>query len=399
MKPSDRTARQCPHCGELIAFNAPGGVCPHCALDPAGEESVKEGGAAASDVDELDLQSYPQNLPDIGEYEILEMVGRGGMGVVYKARQHHHERIVALKTLIGGAQADADFKRRFWREARLASKLNHPNIVRVLDVGEHEGQPYFCMEFVPGTNLAQKTVNQPLRPEAAARYVEAVARAVHYAHEQGVLHRDLKPSNILVDADDCPKVTDFGLARQMDSESIGLTLSGMMLGTPGYLPPEQLSAGSGEFGPTSDVYGLGAILYHLLTGRPPYLSSTVADTLKQLQETEPVPPRNLNLAVPRDLQTICLRCLRKKQRQRYQTALALAEDLDRYLQNQPILSEFDSELEAETQAAEAPVMASGRGCCFWRWPRWRQPCGCLGKITFRRRRRSSRLQRPLHRPQ
>jgi serine/threonine protein kinase len=298
--------------------------------------------------------AYPRNLPDIGEYEILEVIGHGGMGVVYKARQRSNQRIVALKTILGGEHADEDFKSRFRREARLASKLNHPNIVPVLDIGEHDGQPYFCMKYVPGTNLAQKTVNQPLRPEEAARYVEAMARAVQYAHEHGVLHRDIKPSNILVDADDCPKVTDFGLARQMNSES-GLTSSGAILGTPGYLPPEQLSAGSGEIGPTSDVYGLGAVLYHLLTGRPPYLSSTAADTLKQLQETEPVPPRQLNMAVPHNLQAICLRCLRKKQRQRYQTALELAEDLQRYLQNQPILSQFDGELESDAEAPHQSI--------------------------------------------
>src|ERR1039458_2529602 len=364
MRPSDRTARPCPRCGELIPFNAPGGVCSHCAFDPSEDESSDKGGASSLDSGDIAMQSYPRNLPDFGDYEILETLGRGGMGVVYKARQRSNQRIVALKTILGGVHAEADFKRRFWREARLASKLNHPNIVPVLDLGEHDGQPYFCMEYIPGTDLARKTANQPLRPEAAARYVEAVARALQYAHEHGVLHRDLKPSNILVDPNDCPKVTDFGLARQMDSES-GFTLSGTILGTPGYLPPEQLSAGSGEIGPTSDVYGLGAVLYHLLTGRPPFLTSTLADTLKQLQETEPVPPRNLNMAVPADLQAICLRCLRKKQRQRYQTALELAEDLKRYLQSEPILGKTESELAAEGEAAEAAQVARHKGSSLW----------------------------------
>lgn len=382
MKLGDRSANQCPRCGELIPLNIPGGVCPNCGFDPARNETAAD----------ITSQSYPRNLPDIGEYEILEAIGRGGMGVVYKARQRSQSRIVALKTIIGGAYADADFKRRFWREARLASQLNHPNIVRVLDVGEDAGQPYFCMEYVEGANLAQKTANQPLRPEAAARYVEAVARAVQYAHEQGVLHRDLKPSNVLVDAEDCPKITDFGLARQMDSDS-GLTMTGALLGTPGYLPPEQLSAGSGEVGPASDVYGLGAILYHLLTGRPPYLSSTVADTLKQLQQTDPVPPRNLNLAVPPDLQLICLRCLRKRQRQRYQTALEVAEDLQRYLQDQPIAGKFDSTLGTEDEITGVAQSAPHSGIWLWllllalatvagtAWLKWRENTALPGPIV------------------
>jgi serine/threonine protein kinase len=262
----------------------------------------------------------------VGDYEILEVIARGGMGVVYKARQCSLNRVVALKMLLGGIEADEDYRRRFQKEAELVARLSHPNIVPIYDIGQQDGQPFFSMEYVAGTDLAKKAQSQPLRPEDSVRYVEAVAWAVHYAHEQGVLHRDLKPSNILLGADDRPRITDFGLARQLDAES-SLTVTGAVLGSPGYLPPEQLSAGRGVIGPASDVYGLGAILYHLLTGRPPFMASTLADTLRQLLDTEPVSPRLLNLAVSPGLEAICLKCLRKSPRERFPTAAELAQAL------------------------------------------------------------------------
>ncbi len=368
MEPGDRTAGECPRCGAEIPLDARDGVCPRCAPDHTVlitpellAESDKMPGHSPP-LDETADAVEPQKVPDIGAYEILEMIGRGGMGVVYKARHRGLNQLVALKTLLSGLNASSDLKRRFRREAQVAARLQHPNIVSVYEVGEQDGQMYFTMEYVVGTDLARLSHPQPLRPEEAARYVEAVARAVHYAHEQGVLHRDLKPSNILVRADNCPKITDFGLARQMDSDS-SLTMTGDMLGSPGYLPPEQLSAGSGEVGPACDVYGLGGILYYLLTARPPYLSSTVADTLKQLQEMEPVPPRKLNLAVPPDLEVICLKCLRKKQRQRYRTALEVAEDLRHYLEDEPIVARFGGvatpspQWEAEPEKSSSNLLA------------------------------------------
>jgi len=311
--------------------------------------------------DDADAQAPPpenepaseKKLPDVGDYELLELIGRGGMGVVYRARQRSLHRIVALKTLSGGVHASEDFKRRFWREARMAAKLQHPNIVPVFEIGEDDGQPFFSMEYVSGTDLKQMTREAPLPPEQAARYVEAAARAVHHAHEQGVLHRDLKPSNILIGADDRPRITDFGLARPLMAAS-SLTMSGAVLGTPGYLPPEQLSAGRGTAGPSSDVYGLGAVLYHLLTGRPPFMGSTLADTLKQSLECQPVPPRKLNLAVPPDLEFICLKCLKKNQKERYQSALALAEDLERYLNGQATLGRWQGLAGSEQDWPEEP---------------------------------------------
>ena len=335
MSASEPPAKPCPRCGTVLPPDAPGGVCPRCAFAGALESK-----AGDHDTQFLSLHDIPppgQKVAYVGDYELLEVIARGGMGVVYRARQVSLNRVVALKMLLGGVHAGDDFKRRFRQEAEMAAKLQHPNIVPIYEVGEHEGQPYFSMEYVAGETLAQKVRARPLPAKEAAAYVRTVAEAVHYAHQQGVLHRDLKPSNILLGPDDRPRVSDFGLARQMDGDS-SLTLSGEALGTPGYLPPEQVSVKHGTIGPASDVYGLGAVLYHLLTARPPFAAGTPHETMQQVLQTDPAPPRTLNPAIPCDLETICLKCLEKEPHHRYVTAQSLAEDVGRWLRGEPILA-------------------------------------------------------------
>jgi hypothetical protein len=269
-----------------------------------------------------------------GDYEILGEVGRGGMGVVYRAWEPALQRFVAIKMLLPGAVADEAELRRFKSEAEATARLQHPHIVAVHRAGEHDGRHYFSMEFIGGPSLAQRLTDGPLPGRAAARYVAVVARALHHAHQHGILHRDMKPGNVLLDANDDPHVTDFGLAKQLRADA-GQTKTGAVVGTPGSMSPEQ-AAGSRSLSPACDVYGLGALLYELLTARPPFKAETTLDTLLQVLETEPAPPRLLNPRIERDLETICLKCLRKDPRARYPSALALAEDLERYLQGEAI---------------------------------------------------------------
>jgi serine/threonine protein kinase len=274
-----------------------------------------------------------------GDYELLEDIARGGIGIVYKAQQKSLGRVVALKLLLFGSQSSKEQAQRFRAEAATAATLQHPNIVAIHEVSAHEGQPFFVMDFIEGQNLARLTAECEVRNaewlRRAARYVKIVAEAIHYAHERGILYRDLKPSNVLIDAFDQPRVTDFGLAKRLHHDS-ELTLSGQVLGSPNYMPPEQAAAKRGLVGRRSDVYSLGAILYHLLTGRPPFVGETLTDTLQEVVNTEPVSPRLLNPGVPRDLETLCLKCLEKEPARRYQTAQALANDLDRFLHDEPI---------------------------------------------------------------
>lgn len=271
----------------------------------------------------------------LGDYELIEEIARGGMGVVIKARHVKLNRTVALKMILAGQFANADDIRRFYVEAEAAARLDHPNIVPIYEVGEINGQHFFAMRYVEGASLAGKISAGPLSPKQAARITRSVAAAVHYAHEKGVIHRDLKPANVLLDGNGQPLVTDFGLAKPIESDR-GLTASGQILGTPGYMAPEQALGKTHETGPASDTYSLGAVLYALLTGRPPFQSASVLETLRHVVEREPAPPSQLNPSVPRDLETICLKCLSKEPAQRYATAEALADDLGCYLSGRPV---------------------------------------------------------------
>jgi WD40 repeat protein len=279
-----------------------------------------------------------------GDYELLEEIARGGMGVIYRARQRSLDRIVAVKLLLFGAQASPEYVRRFRAEATAAASLQHPNIVVIHEVGVHQGEHYLVMDLVDGPNLAKFVKDQPLSATRAAVYLKTIAEAIHYAHERGILHRDLKPSNVLIDSNDQPRITDFGLARKLDGDST-LTLTGQVLGSPSYMPPEQAGATGRKVDRRSDVYSLGAMLYHVLVGRPPFSGGDLNQTLDQLFNREPVSPRLLNPTVPRDLETICLKCLEKEPGRRYPSAQALADELGRFLRSEPIHSRPVSSLE------------------------------------------------------
>ncbi len=317
-----------------------------------GDEPPKGGhrdsGASSVGVAKPDVRGLGAGFR-LGDYELLERIGQGGMGVVYRARQISLDRVVALKLLPLGQFAREDAMERFRAEASAAAGLQHPNIVAIHEVGEHEGQQYFSMDYVEGQTLADVARDKPLSAQRAATYLKTIAEAVHFAHEHGILHRDLKPSNILIDASDQPRVTDFGLAKRLTVDS-DLTLTGQVLGSPNFMSPEQAEGRHKAVGPASDVYSLGGLLYHLVTRQPPFQSDTLTTLLKQVIETEPVPPRLLNPSVPRDLETICLKCLEKDVRRRYPSARALAEDLSRFLRGEPIQAR--------------PVGAVGKA---WKW--------------------------------
>jgi serine/threonine-protein kinase len=273
--------------------------------------------------------------PCIAGYEVLGQLGRGAMGVVYQARQVKLNRLVALKMILTGAQATPEELRRFQVEAEAVARLQHPHIVQIHEIGEQAGLPYFSLEYVAGGSLARQLASTPQPAVQAARLVQTLAGAVHYAHQKGIVHRDLKPANILLTAELSPKITDFGLAKLLDSGR-DQTWSGAFLGTPCYAAPEQADGRTRNIGPATDVYALGAILYELLTGRPPFLGESKVDTLLQVKTQEPVPPRRLQPKVPPDLETICLECLHKEPARRYATAAALADDLHRFLNDEPI---------------------------------------------------------------
>jgi eukaryotic-like serine/threonine-protein kinase len=323
---SDLKVKLCHRCGAPLAGDELAGNCPRCLTTAL----------LSPQTPELADASPAPVLRRLGNYELLEEVARGGMGVVFRARQVSLGREVAVKVLRDAWLATAVHVKRFRAEAANAAKLKHPNIVAVHEVGEQDGQHYFAMDLVRGVNLAEATSNGPLSSRRAAELVAQVADAVQHAHQAGVLHRDLKPSNVLLDAQGEPRVTDFGLARPMDDES-SLTLTGQILGTPGYIAPEQAKGGA-TVGPGADVYGLGAILFHLLTGRAPFVGASAAETLTQVLQQEPLSPRLLNPAVPLDLAAVCLKCLSKLPGQRYGSAGKLAEDLRRFLDGQATLA-------------------------------------------------------------
>jgi tetratricopeptide (TPR) repeat protein/tRNA A-37 threonylcarbamoyl transferase component Bud32 len=289
-------------------------------------------------------RAVPAGSRSFGDYELLDIIAKGGMGVVYKARQKKLNRIVALKMILAGQFANERDVERFYGEAEAAANLRHPNIVAVHEVGEAEGQHFFSMDFVDGQSLSAMVRERPLSPQWAAQLVQKIAEAVEFAHGQGILHRDLKPSNVLLDKRGQPLITDFGLAKRVGGHS-HLTMTGTVVGTPSYMPPEQAAGKSEEVGPESDVYSTGALLYELLTGTPPFRAATPLETLQQVLHNEAPSPRLLNSSVPADLETICLKCLQKEPARRYQTSQQLADELGRYLAGEPILARPVSRLE------------------------------------------------------
>jgi serine/threonine protein kinase/tetratricopeptide (TPR) repeat protein len=301
------------------------------------------------------------NLPTLPGYEITAELGRGGMGVVYHGRQCSLNRPVAVKMVLAGLDGDTSARHRFRTEAEAVARLQHPNVVQIFEVGEHGGRSFLALEYVDGGSLSRTLRGGPPSQREAARLAETLARAVHYTHIRGILHRDLKPNNVLLTADGAPKITDFGLAKVLDAD-VGQTRPDTLIGTPSYMAPEQAAGGTKVVGPQADVYSLGAILYELLTGRPPFRGSTALETLEQVRTCELVPPRCLRSSVSPDLQTICLKCLEKEPCRRYASAEALADDVRRFLEGEPVL------------ARPVPVWQRA-----WRWAR-RRPL-LIGKVS------------------
>jgi hypothetical protein len=312
-----KTIRSCSHCNALLPDDAPGGLCPQCLM-----QGVLAPG---------------ERLQYFGNYELLDEIAQGGMGVVWRAKQASLNRTVALKMIRGGMLATPDDVKRFLAEAEAAANLKHPNIVAIHEVGEHGGQHYFSMDFVDGKNLADFCGGKPLAARQAAELLATIADAVQFAHQRGILHRDLKPHNVLMDAAGTPHLTDFGLAKRMDMES-SLTQTGAVMGSPSYMAPEQAQARHEHVGTQTDVYALGAILYEMLTGRAPFREATAAETMMRVIHAEPVAPSKINADVPRDLATICMKCLEKEPSRRYATAREVAEEAWRFLKGEPILA-------------------------------------------------------------
>jgi serine/threonine protein kinase/Tfp pilus assembly protein PilF len=322
--------RVCADCGATVFADAPEGVCSVCLF--------RTGLALLDDTDDKSFEpTVARMLKDFGDYEVLEEIGHGGQGVVYRARQKSLNRIVALKVIGLAHWATEAHVKRFRREAEAAASLNHPCIVPIYEVGEHEGACYFSMGLVEGGQLDAVAKRESISIRQAVEIITKLARAVSYAHEHGILHRDIKPGNILLDAKGEPHLTDFGLARLVETES-NVTRTLEVLGTPSYMAPEQAAGNNTQLTSATDVYGLGAVFYSLLTGSPPFAGNTIYETVRLVLETEPRQPRLLNPKIDRDLATICLKCLDKDPRRRYSSALALAGDLERWLRHEPILA-------------------------------------------------------------
>ena len=334
----------CRRCGAKISNDATLEICPACLLRTGlgrfdGDSIAEVVDPGRNDgVPVLDGRKAARSakiLSNFGDYELLEEIGRGGQGIVYRAHQKSLNRTVALKVIGLGPWTTEAHLKRFRREAEAAASLEHPCIVPIYEVGERDGQCYFSMKLVEGGQLDEVVRREPMPIRQSAELIAKVARTVHYAHEHGILHRDIKPGNILLDKNGEPHLTDFGLARLVEAES---TVTGTLevLGTPSYMAPEQAAGGTTKVSKATDVYGLGAVLYQLLTGHPPFAGGTTYETIKLLLETEPRQPRLLNPKIDRDLSTICLKCLEKDPKRRYSSALALAEDLEHWLKHEPI---------------------------------------------------------------
>ena len=364
--------RKCRGCGADVPNNAPFGHCPKCLLE-LGFGPLPEAPEAPSPPSTAGGRRF-------GDYELLDQIGRGGMGIIYKARQVTLNRLVALKMIRAAEFASPTLVQRFHLEAEAAANLHHPNIVPIYETGEQEGEHFFSMELVDGSGLDhhitaagfcldrkahEDKASVRTRQEQIARLMAKVARAVDYAHQHGVLHRDLKPSNVLLDRQCEPHLTDFGVAKVMGQAGINLTASGSIMGTPSYMAPEQAAGQSKRVTTAADIYSLGAILYEMLTGQPPFRADTPVETLKQVIEQEPKHPTTFKEGVDHDLATICMKCLEKEPLRRYGSAAALAEDLERWLRKEPIQAQ--------------PVSAVGR---VWRWCR-REPAiaGLAGGIA------------------
>jgi eukaryotic-like serine/threonine-protein kinase len=328
----------------LDSDSSPEAVCRSCPeLLPIVRERWREMCRLRANLDELFPLSDEANLepsgaitlPRIPGHDVEGVLGRGGMGVVYKARHLRLNRLVAVKVMPGGGYAGLPAKARFLGEAEALAGIRHPNVVRVYDFGDLEGQPFLTMEYVEGGHLAQKLAGVPQPAPQAAQLVAVLAGAVQAAHQAGIVHRDLKPGNVLLTEDGTPKISDFGVARCFDVTA-GITRTGTPIGTPSYMAPELSTGDAQAVGPAVDIYALGAMLYELLTGRPPFRAETASETLLQVISHEPVAPSRLNATVPRDLQTICMKCLEKDPKKRYSTAGALADDLGRFLKLEPI---------------------------------------------------------------
>jgi TolB-like protein/tRNA A-37 threonylcarbamoyl transferase component Bud32/Flp pilus assembly protein TadD len=367
-----RVIRICRNCGAKIFSDAPEGLCTGCVLEAAiggaadssavapGTPKRCEGGSVKGDDRDCAKKDNANAAPgkertaraaellgEVGDYELLEEVGRGGQGVVFRARQKSLNRTVALKVISLGQWASKAHLKRFRLEAEAAAKLEHPGIVPIHEVGERDGSCYFSMKFVEGGQLDEVARREPIPIRRAAELIAKVARTVHYAHQHGILHRDIKPGNILLDGKGEPHLTDFGLARLVETEST-MTRTLDVLGTPSFMAPEQAMGNNAAVSSVTDIYGLGAVLYQLLTGQPPFAGGATYETIKLLLDTEPKQPRLLNPKIDRDLSTICLKCLEKDPKRRYSSALALAEDLERWLKHEPI------------QARHTGIVARGR---------------------------------------
>src|SRR5947207_1144823 len=368
--------RVCAECGATVFADAPQGVCSVC-LFRTGLVSRDNGD------DEAFEPTVARMLKDFGDYELLEEIGRGGQGVVYRARQKSLNRIVALKVIGLAHWATEAHVKRFRLEAEAAASLNHPCIVPIYEVGERDGSCYFSMGLVEGGQLDAVAKREPMPIRHAAELIAKLARTVHYAHERGILHRDIKPGNILLDTKGEPHLTDFGLARLVETEST-VTRTLEALGTPSYMAPEQAVGNNAQLTSATDVYGLGAVFYQLLTGHPPFAGGTTFETVRLVLDTDPRQPRLWNPKIDRDLSTICLKCLEKDPKRRYPSALALAEDLERWLKHEPILARRTGLITRGRKwvrrnptsallAASLVAMAAAAGWIIWKTEFVRQP--------------------------